>query len=293
MLDDANNRSLAGLPYELERDIFELTARAHPGSAPQLALVCGYVQTWVEAVMYETIVLGQPSAKQTLFWRTFAARPPAFFAKNIRALHLATGVSDPRVGALLAVCTDLAALTCWAANPLATREALLDRLSGPGPMSPLRHLSINAATLWPRADNLTHRLFARLTHLELVNPPAWFDWAPLLAPGALPRLTHLALGDLDAAHAASVLDTGFFRDALASDAPGPRLEMLIAVSQNEYFLYALERERAVVEEARFVCLPSYHYPWAPTEYWDAVARKDSEVQFWRRREKRVVEKSAV
>ncbi|KAJ7213044.1 hypothetical protein GGX14DRAFT_361079 [Mycena pura] len=286
MLTSPRNRSLVTLPYELEREIFELTAHAHPGFAPQLALVCRYVQTWVEAVIYETIVLGQPDAKQTLFWCTFAARPPAFFAKNIRALHLATGVSYPRARALLTVCTDLVALTWWVENSFRSRAELLDILAEPGPLSSLRHLSINVATLWPRAGNFAHPLFARLTHLELVNSPAWFDWTPLLAPNVLPCLTHLALSELGPAHAVSALDSSFFREALASDAPGPRLEMLIAVSQNEYFLCALERERAVLEDARFVCLPSYHYPWGLAEYWDAVARR--EVQVWTRREEKPV-----
>lgn len=35
------------LPYELERDIFELTARAHKGSAARLVLVARRVQIWL------------------------------------------------------------------------------------------------------------------------------------------------------------------------------------------------------------------------------------------------------
>lgn len=34
------------LPYELEREIFELTARAFPGVGPKLCLVSRYVQAW-------------------------------------------------------------------------------------------------------------------------------------------------------------------------------------------------------------------------------------------------------
>lgn len=34
------------LPYELERDIFELTTRAYPGVGPKLSFVSRYVQAW-------------------------------------------------------------------------------------------------------------------------------------------------------------------------------------------------------------------------------------------------------
>ncbi|KAJ7467055.1 hypothetical protein FB451DRAFT_1178298 [Mycena latifolia] len=260
------------LPYELEREIFELTARAHPKCAPQLALVSSYVQTWVEAVIYETIVLGAPSNKQNLFWRTFTSRPPLFFSKKIRALHLTTGVSYSQARRIISVCTNLSSLTCWA-NPLTSREEFCALLS-----PNLRHLSVNASILWSptgptTGPDLAHPIFERLTHLEIVNPPSWFDWAPLL-DGALPNLTHLAFGDLDAAHAPSMVD--FFLAALACDVP--RLEMLIVVSRSEHFLRALEL--AEIKDTRILCLPSYHHPFSPTEYWDSVARR--EIQFWRR-----------
>ncbi|KAJ7141098.1 hypothetical protein C8R44DRAFT_762717 [Mycena epipterygia] len=262
------------LPYELEREIFELTARAHPKCAPQLALVASHVQIWVESVIYETIVLGARSEKQDLFWRTFSSRPPGFFSKNIRALHLATGVSYSQARLIISVCTNLSVLTCWA-NPLTSKEEFCALLS-----PNLRRLSVNASTLWSptgpvTAPDLAHPLFARLTHLEIVNPPSWFDWSPLL-DGALPYLTHLAFGDLDDAHAPSMVD--FCRAALASDAP--RLEMLIAVSRSEHFLSALELAE-LKKDTRLVCLPSYHHPFSPTEFWDGVARR--EVYFWRKR----------
>jgi len=261
------------LPYELEREVFELTARAHPKCAPQLALVASYVQTWVEAVIYETIVLGAASHKQDLFWRTFSSRAPTFFSKNVRALHLATGAKREQALRILSVCANLSSLTCWA-DPLAAREEFCALLS-----PNLRRLSINASILWSRTGlttfpDLTHPIFARLTHLEVVNPPSWFDWAPLLE-GTLPNLTHLAFGDLHAVHVPSMVD--FFVDALACDAP--RLEMLIAVSQDEHLLSALRKE---ITDARLLCRPSYHHPFGPAEYWDGVAR--SEVQFWRRTE---------
>ncbi|KAJ6594575.1 hypothetical protein B0H19DRAFT_916323 [Mycena capillaripes] len=276
MLQDLTLREgcIPDLPYELEREIFELTANAHPRCAPQLALVARHVQLWVEAVIYETIVIGGKCAKQDLFWRTFSSRPAAFFSKNIRSLHLTSGVSYSDARRIISVCTNLSSLTCWS-NPLASREEFCAILS-----PNLRRLSLDASILWSPtrqtfAPDLTHPVFSRITHLEIVNPPSSFNWAQLL-DGSLPRLTHLAFGDLYAAHADKMID--FFRDALASE--DPQLEMLIAVSRNEHFLRALEL--AEMRDTRFTCLPSYHHPLSPTEYWDGVARRD--VEFWRRRE---------
>ncbi|KAJ7782528.1 hypothetical protein DFH07DRAFT_325234 [Mycena maculata] len=263
------------LPYELEREIFEFAAYAYPKYAPQLALVTSYVQTWVEAVIYETIVLGATSRKQELFWRTFSSRPAAFFSKNIRVLHLATGISYTQARKIITICTNLYSLTCWS-NPLTSTEEFGALLS-----PSLRRLSVNASTIWSPtgsfiAPDLTHPVFARLTHLEIVNPPSWFDWAPLLDEDALPNLTHLAFGDLEAEHSARMVP--FFAAALASAAP--RLEMLIAVSRSEHFLCALEM--ADLKDARLFCLPSYHHPFSPKEYWDGVARR--EIQFWNRQD---------
>ncbi|KAJ7049938.1 hypothetical protein C8F01DRAFT_1001456 [Mycena amicta] len=264
-------KGLGDLPYELEREIFELTARAYPEFAPQLALVCKYVQTWVEAVIYETIVVGAPNRTQRLFLNTVAVRPPSFFGRTVRNLHIATGLSAHHAHRLLTICTSLSSLTCWSPLLISPNElyALLDRSLY------LRRLSIDASLLWApisSADahhpSFAHPLFAKLTHLEIVNPPWWFGWSPLLA---LPRLTHLAFGDLTAEHA-DILE--FFKQALESEVP--RLEMLVAVSGNERFLRRLEEEKE--KDGRFVCVQSYHSPLPPMEYWKGVTR--GEVDFW-------------
>ncbi|KAK7001315.1 hypothetical protein R3P38DRAFT_3216885 [Favolaschia claudopus] len=256
-------KSAFDLPYELEQEILELSARAHPQYAPQLTLISRYVQTWIEAVIYETVVLG----------------PREFFSKNIRNLHLTSGVLYDRARDLISVCTSLSTLTCWA-NPLSSRNDSQTALQSPF----LRRLSIDASILWPPRTSpvsqldLTHPVFARLTHLEIVNPPSEFDWAPLLS-GLLSCLTHLAFGDLNAAHAATMID--FFCDALVSEEP--RLQMLIAVSREEYFLSAVELS-GLSQDPRFVCLPSYHHPLGPAQYWQGVAQK--EIGFWSDREPR-------
>lgn len=42
----AMGKSIPDLPYDLEREIFELTARIYPRTAPQLALVARRAQIW-------------------------------------------------------------------------------------------------------------------------------------------------------------------------------------------------------------------------------------------------------
>ncbi|KAJ6567830.1 hypothetical protein B0H10DRAFT_2219346 [Mycena sp. CBHHK59/15] len=259
------NGCLLNLPYELEREIFELTARAYPKCAPQLALVASRVQAWVEAVMYENIVLTAASGQQTLFWRTFSSRPPAFFAKNVRALHLTTSVSYREARRIIAVCTNLASLTCWA-DPLTSTDGFLALLP-----PTLRRLSITRPRSGPPRDPppgpLTPPLHA--PHAPRARQPA-----ELVRLGLRPRAP--------APHAPRVRRPRrctrggmipLFRDALASEAP--RLEMLIVVSRDEHFLCVLEL--AEMDDARLVCLPNYHHPMSPSEYWECVARK--EVQF--------------
>ncbi len=41
--------SVVCLPYELEREIFELAAESFPGAAVKLAVVSSYVQEWYVA----------------------------------------------------------------------------------------------------------------------------------------------------------------------------------------------------------------------------------------------------
>ncbi|KAJ7233941.1 hypothetical protein C8J57DRAFT_1729300 [Mycena rebaudengoi] len=217
------------LPYEIERHIVDLAAHAHPKCATELALVSRHVQAWAEAVIYEIIVLEASSPPQALSWRTVSSRPPAFFAKNVRSLQFTTGVSDRDARRII--------------------EELLSLLP-----STLRRLSINAPTLWSphkSAPDLTHTIFSRLTHLEVVNPHRLFDWSPVISD-ALPSLMYLAFGDVAGTQAADML--GLFQVALACEAP--RLEMLVAMSRNEYFV----SELAKIDDERLVCLPSYHRP---------------------------------
>ncbi|CAK5265907.1 unnamed protein product [Mycena citricolor] len=264
--------SAVELPYELKQDIFELTAYAHPDVAPRLALVSHQVQQWVEAVIYETIVLGPKSRKQDLFWRTFSSRPPEFFAKRIRSLHASTGAPPAQVFSLFSVCQNLATFTWW------DRQAKFDtHLALIASSSNLRRLSVDALTVvGSTVLNFRHPLFKHLTHLEIVNPPIGYDWTSLLEEGALPDLTHLAFGDLYAAHAyqePSIVP--FLEAALASEEP--MLKVLILVSRDEELQAALE-EDGITDDKRVVCLPSYHHPLNPAEYWEGVARR--EVQFW-------------
>ncbi|KAF7305780.1 hypothetical protein HMN09_00731700 [Mycena chlorophos] len=263
--DLERKKGLGDLPFDIERDIFELTARAFPGFAPQLALVCKYVQAWVEAVMYETVVLGaaRPWTHQKSLLDTLALRPPTFFGRTIQHLHLSTGSSDAYAQLLLlGACTNLTSLTCWSTT---LHPPELHSILAQSPF--LRRLSVDAALLGSIADPLFAKL--QLTHLEIVNPPVNADWSMLLA---LPRLTHLAFGELSAAHEGM---PEFFGAALASTSP--RLEMLIAISRSEAFLRCVED----LDDERFWMLESYHAPLPPTKYWEGVLRGD--IDFWSKR----------
>ncbi|KAF8950731.1 hypothetical protein BDZ97DRAFT_1770851 [Flammula alnicola] len=190
------------LPYELERDIFELAARAFPGNALELVTISRYADLLcavdrTEALIYETVVLESRLATD-LFLRTLDVRPPSFFAKNIKRFYLTEVVSfyDVEAQRILAGCTGLTEVTCWV-YPHSFKDNLLPQL----PTHNLQRLSIPLEALWgisPLSPQFTASLFPNLSHLEIVNPPGLhaalqIDWDGLIA---LPRLTHLALGEL-------------------------------------------------------------------------------------------------
>ncbi|KAF7321389.1 hypothetical protein MKEN_00659200 [Mycena kentingensis (nom. inval.)] len=268
------------LPYELERAIFELTARAHPTSAPKLAFDNLTPHCRIQAVIYHTVVIGALTPGRNYCF----PRSLHLYTENVRALHIqiAWGISRNDATKLLKACTSLVSLTFWSSSLFSPAEFY------PILGDHLERISVHAALLWsPAADapyfSEAPKLFARLTHLEIVNPPSTFNWTPLLAAGALPRLTHLAFGGVDAAHASqpnNILD--FFAAALASELP--KLQMLVVVSHSERFLQLMQQaavggsDTGADNTKRLLCVPSYHSPLPISDYWESIVRR--EIDFW-------------
>ncbi|KAF8648898.1 hypothetical protein AX16_006152 [Volvariella volvacea WC 439] len=104
------------LPLELEREIFELTARAHRETAVRLTLVAHRVQIWVERVIYHVVSLSD-RRKCSAFLRTLDARPPDFFQSHVRAICLPYFLDVAQATRILSVCPEVENLACWAYRP--------------------------------------------------------------------------------------------------------------------------------------------------------------------------------
>ncbi|PPQ96166.1 hypothetical protein CVT26_004798 [Gymnopilus dilepis] len=283
MTSEKKNQVL--LPYELERDIFELTARAYPCEAVKLSTISKYVQEWVEAVIYETVVLDFPLSRTESFLDTFLSRPPSFFARTVKRLHITTVVPFTQARAIIAACSNITDLTCWA-DPNNIREDLISVI----PSEQIHRLSIKLTGLWGAfserpSQQFTPKLFPNLTHLEIVNPTGpnarvQIDLDGLLS---LPKLTHLALGELWIHYHLDLIP--HLQRALEQS---PKLRVLLLISRDVHFLDFLAKS-GVQRDCRVVVQEEFCGPLSAEDYWEEI--RQGGMDFWSSAEKMVLENS--
>ncbi len=160
------------LPYELERCILELAANSCQGLAFKLCTLSKYVQPWYDFRLqihlrsrnsldfrWKHCYTSRSSwryhskPRSDLFFRTFNARPPSFFAKNVKRLYITGIITFDEAQRVLAACSGAHDVTCWV-YPHTLKDNLLQQL----PTHNLRRLSITLESLWglsPRAIDLT------------------------------------------------------------------------------------------------------------------------------------------
>ncbi|KAJ7227686.1 hypothetical protein C8J57DRAFT_1534945 [Mycena rebaudengoi] len=153
------------LPAELERVVFEAAAVLDYKNISRLVLVARRFHTWLKPFLYHALVYRGPIHHHM--------DAHELFGTHVR--HLRSLIIDASVQSLACYC---------AVDPSCLRHLAL--------MRPLR-LYISAFDLFAGAPRFSHALFARTTHLQLLDNGLWaFDdnsWASL---HALPCLTHLA-----------------------------------------------------------------------------------------------------
>ena len=233
----------------------------------------------MEPIIYHTIVLELPVATTRGFLETFEARPIEFFAKYVKELYLTSIISFPQARRLVAACTGIRNLVCWADPGKFSEENLAELL----PPKIIQKLSVKVEALWgttsgshtPHLSRFSSHLFSSLTHLEIVNPPGvdsplQIDWEGLCH---LPALTHLAFGDLW--HWGHLYLVPSFRQVL-DDAP--KLKALIAVSRDGALVEHLQLQKVLVDDPRFVVLLQCKWPVTLATYWDIVKRGGPD--FW-------------
>ncbi|KAJ7083279.1 hypothetical protein C8R43DRAFT_1142724 [Mycena crocata] len=183
------------LPVELEREIFELAAWAHLRRIPSLLLVSQRVKIWTEPILYGTFIVAHggdtewifPWMSPTEFQQLLHSRPAMFFHDHVHHL-LCVNTIDAELELILRKCSgaqDVCFVNCGY-----TDAALLPMLTAMA----LRRLDTPLKLLfYPAVIDLSHSLFARLTHLCLHTSYVYrVDWLSGAGLATLPCLTHLA-----------------------------------------------------------------------------------------------------
>ncbi|KAG5641101.1 hypothetical protein DXG03_005988 [Asterophora parasitica] len=106
---------LEELPFDLKREILEITAYVHPPFAPRLALVSKEVKTWAERIIYRELFF---DAHHNVYQREYStptplekfqvaisARPASFFAEYVRSLHFVGRSSPSQILPIIHACS--------------------------------------------------------------------------------------------------------------------------------------------------------------------------------------------
>ncbi|KAJ7723174.1 hypothetical protein B0H16DRAFT_343780 [Mycena metata] len=243
--------TVALLPPELEREIFEETALMHKAAIPNLLLVARRVLVWIEPLLYRVVCVGRPPLKSAPAILT-SAKPPVFFHNAVQYLALlgpGTSTSKKDDLRVLELCRGVVSFGAYNKNVSGAVLATLAHMD-------LRRLSLCVSLLFDRrAVDFTHPIFRSLTHLDMFDSVE--DGVMELLPfiPTLPALTHLTL------------DSSIPRDdALEVLARSPRLQLLLVLWLDEEL--HLPARVPHVYDVRFVTGVHGRY-W---ETWEAGAR---------------------
>ncbi|KAJ7443122.1 hypothetical protein FB451DRAFT_1149776 [Mycena latifolia] len=246
-------------PPELEREIFETTALVHPGTIPALLRVARRTHIWIEPFLYRAVSVGGTSPFSDMgraILRATKSKPASFFHSAVRHLFLDTSASwtfDEAVE-VIKVCTGLVEFASYGDFLDPTLLLMLGEL-------PLRRLSTDLYRLFDGYESidLTHPVFASLTHLEILDPIYDDDTRIIAYLPTLPAITHLRLSDnVPWKHVETLL------------AECPRLELLISLFPRRKESWAVRRARmSPIHDPRFVITIFRSSP----ESWEAYQRR--------------------
>ncbi|KAK1225728.1 hypothetical protein PQX77_011348 [Marasmius sp. AFHP31] len=186
---------LLNLPAELVLDILELCLKDNKPST--LAILCKAVCSFVDAILYRTVVL---ESRETinLFHRTTLSKSPTFFATHVKKLVLAHNPSAEsiqfrRILDIVSPCTGLRSLVLPSGYEKPAIQSIMRSVRSDGLAEILIHSNQGLRTFDADATRPDYTL--PVTHLRICEPGDGFV-APcslLSAFGSLPRLSHLQL----------------------------------------------------------------------------------------------------
>ncbi|KAF8186527.1 hypothetical protein K438DRAFT_1835762 [Mycena galopus ATCC 62051] len=188
------------LPPELERAIFEICATVSWSLIPKFMLVAWRVKTWLEPLLYRTIVVGSqldpfsekydgpvfPIACDALM-SLINSKDPTFFRDSVCHLYLAHHIAEEEA-IILSACSGIEDLWLAAQTSVIVPQFKLS----------LKRLHCTLETMFGSSDvDFTNQFFFSITHLEIFNVPDNVDVEVWSALTRLPHLTHLAFNDDD------------------------------------------------------------------------------------------------
>ncbi|KAJ6569584.1 hypothetical protein B0H19DRAFT_1232357 [Mycena capillaripes] len=152
------------LPPDLERIIFELAADGDLQTMLRIILVAHRCRSWIEPILYRSVVMCQSSWSFPLLVRTIESRP-AHYARWIKAIQINPYIipNDPAVTRILTICTGIVHLVdlSYGRTPFSVLSQLrLEKMC----------LSLNIIDGRTEGPYFSHPAFARLTHLHLLDP---------------------------------------------------------------------------------------------------------------------------
>ncbi|KAJ7689287.1 hypothetical protein B0H17DRAFT_1135097 [Mycena rosella] len=238
--DDKSSYFPPFFPSAIEREIFETAAELYPESIAPLVLVAHRAHECdhrIERVKYRTVTSSDDTVGRSLcevhtLRRAIRAnvKPAGFFHERVRNLFLDCHLDEEGMREVLSACSGVHSLALFDVGPSA--------LPSLGLMQP-RRLYAWLTNLFGgiKLVDLSHPMFARLTHLDLLDEAiADFPWPDF---AALPALTHLSLFQLSS--------TGVIERVLATC---PRLAVLIDMQLS----LPVPADRLSVDDPRFVCV---------------------------------------
>ncbi|KAJ7662164.1 hypothetical protein DFH06DRAFT_1471732 [Mycena polygramma] len=256
------------LPVELERNIFELAARAHSKSIPKLLLVAQRVKIWLEPILYSVVVFSHPIPGHLSFG-------PTHFSSAIQSQAISGYVKHLFIpyDKVLAIDLELVLASCTAVENLVLPSLQIPEGTDLLPFvsaMPLRRLRTTLADLFFMGGiDFTHSLFTHITHLELMEDLFFAqreDWKGL---SLIPNLTHLAF--------LVKKSLPIFQCALTACSA---LQVLIFVHIHHLNIqdvgFGLE---SLAHDTRFICMPASPL----SQDWQIGARGGDD--FWVRAEK--------
>ncbi|KAJ7239029.1 hypothetical protein B0H12DRAFT_85559 [Mycena haematopus] len=170
------------LPPDLERTIFELAAHKDTQTALRIILVAHRCRSWIEPILYRSVVVSQSSWSFPLFLRTLDARP-----------HMLDGFEKFRSTPICCQTTLQSLVSCLHAPLSSAHRPLVraDVVPGfvPAAVDKIVH-NLDIIDGLAEVAYFHHPAFAQLTHLHVLDAPQRWPHVPF---SALPALTHLAL----------------------------------------------------------------------------------------------------